>query len=116
MTNKAFDKIMDGLADALAYAEGDDRRGKAHTVVVPAVDVRQARNRLGLSQDKFAATFKISPSTLRKWEQGTRHPRGPAQVLLAVIDREPEAVQRALAAEGIEHETDPLRRPSRRGG
>ncbi len=97
MTAKAFNKIMDGLTDALAYAEGDETRGKAHEVEVPVVDVRAARKKLGLSQNKFAEAFKISPSTLRKWEQGARHPQGPAQVLLAVIDREPEAVRRALA-------------------
>ncbi len=94
---KAFDKIMDGLTDALAYAEGDTKRARAHRVEVPAVDVRAARKALGLSQDKFAAAFRISPSTLRKWEQGQRHPQGPAQVLLRVIEREPEAVKRALA-------------------
>lgn len=97
MASNAFDKIMDGLTDALAYAEGDKSRGKAHAVEVPAVDVRAARKRLGLSQDKFAEAFKINSSTLRKWEQGTRQPRGPARVLLTVIEKEPEAVIRALA-------------------
>jgi len=97
MTGKAFDKIMDGLTDALAYAEGDKSRGKAHQVETPTVDVRAARKKLGLSQDKFAKAFKISSSTLRKWEQGARQPRGPARVLLAVIEKEPEAVKRALA-------------------
>lgn len=96
MAKKAFDRIKDGLADALAYAEGDKTRGKARRVEVPVVDVRAARRKLGLSQDKFAETFRINPSTLRKWEQGTRQPRGPARVLLTVIDREPEAVKRAL--------------------
>ena len=96
MAKTAFDKIMGGLTDALAYAEGDEGRGKAHVVELPAVDVKAARKKLGLSQDKFAAAFKISPSTLRKWEQGTRYPQGPARVLLTVIDREPEAVLRAL--------------------
>lgn len=96
MAKKAFDRIKDGLTDALAYAEGDKTRGKARRVEVPVVDVRAARRKLGLSQDKFAETFRINPSTLRKWEQGTRQPHGPARVLLTVIDREPEAVKRAL--------------------
>jgi putative transcriptional regulator len=97
MAKKAFDRIMDGLTDALAYAEGDGSRGKAHEVEVPTIDVRAARKKLGLSQDKFAEAFRISPSTLRKWEQGTRRPHGPARVLLTVIEKEPEAVRRALA-------------------
>lgn len=97
MTDKAFNKVMDGLDDALAYAEGDRTRGKVHRILVPEIDVRAARKKLGLSQDRFAEVFKISPSTLRKWEQGARRPHGPARVLLTVIDKEPEAVKRALA-------------------
>ena len=93
---KAFDRIMDGLTDALAHAEGDKSRGTDHVVAVPAVDARAARRKLGLPRDRFAAAVKTGPSTLRKCEQGARRPHGPAQVLLAVIEREPEAAPRAL--------------------
>ncbi len=115
MARKAFDKIMDGLTDAMAYAEGDKSRGKAHQVEVPTVDVRAARKTLGLSQDRFAEVFRISPSTLRKWEQGTRRPHGPARVLLRVIEKEPDAVRRALAdASGSDgKEGAPARRKQR---
>ncbi len=57
----------------------------------------RARRKLDLTQAEFAERFGISAATLRKWEQGVRKPQGPARVLLAVIDREPEAVMRALA-------------------
>jgi len=96
MAKKAFDKIMAGLEDAVAYSEGDRSKGGAHRVTVRDVDVAVLRKRLGLSQDKFAAIFGISSRTLRNWEQGVRHPEGPARVLLQVIDVEPEAVMRAL--------------------
>ena len=96
MAKKAFDKIMAGLEDAVAYAEGDRSKGVAHKVMVRDVDVASLRKRLGLSQDKFAAIFGISAKTLRNWEQGIRHPEGPARVLLQVIDVEPELVMRAL--------------------
>ena len=56
------------------------------------------RKRLHLSQARFALTFGMSAATLRDWEQGRRHPEGPAKVLLRVIDKEPEAVLRALHA------------------
>lgn len=97
MTKKAFDEIMAGLEDAIAYAKGNRRRGRAHVVEVPAIDVRAARRKLGMSQDRFARSFGVSAATVRNWEQGRRRPEGPARVLLAVIDREPEAVRRALA-------------------
>jgi len=96
MAKKAFDKIMAGLEDAVAYAEGDRTKGVSHKVTVRDVDVAVLRKKLGLSQDRFAAIFGISSKTVRNWEQGLRHPEGPARVLLQVIDVEPEAVMRAL--------------------
>ncbi|MHB8708823.1 MAG: helix-turn-helix domain-containing protein [Desulfuromonadales bacterium] len=96
MAGKAFEKIMAGMEDALAYAEGDTTRGVAHKIELHEVDVAALRKRLGLSQTRFAATFGFSPKTVRNWEQGLRHPEGPARILLRVIEREPEAVMRAL--------------------
>ena len=40
--------------------------------------------------------FRVSVGTLRGWEQRRRHPQGAALTLLRVMDREPEAVRRAL--------------------
>ena len=60
------------------------------------VDLRELRRRMGLSQASFAARFGFSLGTLRNWERGRRRPDGAAQILLQVIDREPEAVERAL--------------------
>ncbi|NQU60420.1 MAG: helix-turn-helix domain-containing protein [Rhodospirillales bacterium] len=91
---KAFDKIMAGMEDALAFAEGDATRGKARKVEV--VDVKAIREKTGLSQPKFAAVFMISVGTLRGWEQGRRQPEGPAAALLQIIDKEPETAIRAL--------------------
>jgi putative transcriptional regulator len=96
MARIAFEKIMAGLDDALAYAEGDTNRGVTHQVQVADINITQLREKLGLSQDRFAALFGLSSRTVRNWEQGIRHPEGPARTLLQVIDREPEAVMRAL--------------------
>jgi Helix-turn-helix len=64
---------------------------------VPAdIDVRKIRQRLGLSQDEFAAKFALSVGTVREWEQDRRRPEGAARVLLTVIAKEPDAVRRAL--------------------
>lgn len=103
MARIAFEKIMAGLEDALAYADGDASRGTAHQVEVADVDITYLREKLGLSQDRFAALFGLSARTVRNWEQGVRHPEGPARILLQVIDREPEAVMRALhvGAQGL---------------
>ena len=91
--------ILAGLQDALAYAQGDTTRGHAHTVQIPdTVDVKAIRKRLGLTQAAFAQRYGFELSSIRNWEQGRRQPEGPARILLLVIDKEPEAVHRALAS------------------
>lgn len=58
------------------------------------------RRRTGLSQAAFAARYGINLRTLQDWEQGRVQPDGPARAYLLVIDREPRAVERALASAG----------------
>jgi putative transcriptional regulator len=91
--------IIAGLQDALAYAQGDTTCGQAHTVCIPTtIDVKAIRQRLGLTQATFAQRYGFTLSSIRNWEQDRRQPEGAARVLLLVIDKEPEAVQRALAS------------------
>ena len=54
MARIPFENIMAGLEDALAYAAGDSARGTAHEVKVADVDITYLREKLGLSQDRFA--------------------------------------------------------------
>lgn len=90
-------EIIRGLQNAIAYSKGQNRKVRVHSVRVPElVNVRTVRRRIGMSQGEFAAQFGINPATLRNWEQGRRQPEGPARVLLNIIAREPDAVQRAL--------------------
>ena len=56
------------------------------------VNVKRLRERLGLTQEAFAATYRIPVGTLRDWEQGRKNPDAPARAYLTVIDRNPEAV------------------------
>ena len=71
---------------------------RLNQIDVPEVDVKTVRRRLRLSQTEFAARYGFAPASVRNWEQGRRRPDGSARVLLTVIDREPEAVSRALEA------------------
>jgi putative transcriptional regulator len=98
MSKRSFDKIAAGLKDAIAIARGEADRA-SYRVHVPAdVDVGRIRRKLKLSQSEFAARFGIAPGTLRDWEQKRKRPEGPARVLLMVIEREPNAVERAIRA------------------
>ena len=81
------------LADPDAQPLSKARLARARRIS-PAKFIRQ---KLGLSQDQFAATFRIPVGTLRDWEQHRREPDQAARAYLDVIAREPKAVQRALA-------------------
>jgi putative transcriptional regulator len=94
---KAAQKILKNIraTRAAIQTSGVD----AVTVHVPdRIDVKAIRRRLQMSQAAFAAHFAVELRTVQNWEQGQRRPEGPARVLLQVIDREPEAVLRALQA------------------
>lgn len=94
--SRAGDSIRKGLEQAVAYAKGRVSK-KSYRVHVPKhVDVKAIRTKLGMTQQAFAARFGFSINTLRHWEQGRREPEGPTRAYLLVIDRAPNAVQRAL--------------------
>lgn len=56
------------------------------------------RKRMNLSRQKFADRFGLDARALQDWEQGRRVPDRAARVLLTVIDRDPEAVVRAIGS------------------
>jgi putative transcriptional regulator len=62
----------------------------------PLPDVRRIREQLGLTQAGFAQRFGLSQRTVEQWEQGRAVPDRPARVLLAVIERDPRAVERVV--------------------
>lgn len=89
----AFDSVSKGLKEAHAFANGDTSEAKVHEVSVARVDVAKVRQKTGLSQAEFAKSIGVAKGTLLNWEQGRRHPTGPAQVLLALIAQKPSVVQ-----------------------
>ena len=92
---KAFDSIKQGLNEAISHARGEASEVRIYEP--KSVDVAALRRRIGMTQEQFAARFGFSVATLRHWERGDRKPRGPALVLLNVIDRNPAAAMQALS-------------------
>lgn len=93
--SKAFASIKRGLEQAIRHRKGK-RVARLKLHVPPPVDVKAVRERTGLTQEEFAATFAIGLGALRHWERGDRKPRGAALVLLNVIARDPQAVLRSV--------------------
>lgn len=96
---KAGDDIIEGMTQALAHARGEDVPGiRVHKVDLADVDAKAIRKKMKMTQDQMAHTLGVSASGYRKWEQGQRHPNGAALTLLKIMDQEPDAVRRVVAA------------------
>jgi putative transcriptional regulator len=90
MSKKAFDKIAEGLTEALAIARGEKTPARLH--IPPEIDVRAIRSQTGLSQDDFAAAFGFTINQIREWEQGRARPLGGVRAYLIIIERDPKRV------------------------
>lgn len=92
---ETFDNLMQALMEVKAHREGGIELPTIR-VEIEAPDVRAIRKRLKMSQERFAGLFGFSLSTVRAWEQGTSQPDISARHYLRVIDRNPQAVIKAL--------------------
>jgi putative transcriptional regulator len=96
MKNADFERLCESIQQAGEIRKGLRKPSRVFRHAAP--DVKGIRERLGLTQERFAALMGVSSRTLQNWEQGRREPEGPAKALLRVVDREPEAVLHALHA------------------
>lgn len=92
-------RILQSAREALAIAKNELDPAEYAVHVPENIDVREIRQKLGMTQIAFARVFGFKLATLRHWEQRKRIPEGPARAYLTVIDREPETVRRALRDE-----------------
>jgi putative transcriptional regulator len=100
MKRDIFSELTEGFT-----ALEDQRLGKitlrSVTLTEPQVtpsfaaqDVIDIRERLNLSRTVFAYYLHINPRTLENWEQGRARPNAQAAVLLALVGRFPDTVDR----------------------
>jgi putative transcriptional regulator len=97
-----FAELDEGLR-ALA----EERQGKltlrSHAVEIkapPRVSPRQLvalREELQLSRALFAAYLRTNVRTLENWEQGRAKPNAQAALLIRLVERYPDTVQRLAA-------------------
>ena len=94
-----FAEIAEGF-DALA----DERAGKLtlrthEGAVMPAPKIHAEellalRERLHLSRAVFARYLRTNPRTLENWEQGRARPNAQAALLIRLVERYPDTVER----------------------
>jgi putative transcriptional regulator len=91
-------RLENAAKEVAAHLRGEIQLTEYAVHVPDEVDVAALRKRLNLSQAAFARAYGLDLKALQAWEQNRRHPDRTARILLTVIEREPEAVLRALAA------------------
>jgi putative transcriptional regulator len=96
MSRKAFDKIAEGLTEAIAVARGHAQPYALY--VPPEMDVRAIRGKTNMTQDHFASAFGFTVHQIRQWEQARHRPLGANRAYLMVIDQNHEEVLALLGA------------------
>jgi DNA-binding transcriptional regulator YiaG len=108
MDDRSFEELKRSLKEAAAISRGERKasrrvvlNGKAQ-MEQARFDVKNLRERLDLSQSEFAGLLRVSVRTLQNWEQGSRRPTGPAEVLLELVSKSPQIVIESLHLWGRE--------------
>ena len=89
-------ELIESMQQAARHASGAKVRSMRVTVV-ELPDVKAIREKLHMSQQRFAASYRIPLATLKNWEQGRRAPDAPAAAYLLAIRRRPKEVMEAVA-------------------
>jgi putative transcriptional regulator len=83
-------------AGALADPDSQPLTDEDFARLKKIVNVKKLRERLGQTQEVFAATYRIPLGTLRDWEQRRKHPDAPARAYLTIIAQDPERIAALL--------------------
>lgn len=97
-----FAEITEGF-DVLAEERVSKRTLRTHVVSskpmepISAKELMQLRERLHISRAVFADYLCTNVRTLENWEQGRARPNAQATVLIRMVERYPDTVQRLAA-------------------
>jgi putative transcriptional regulator len=94
MTREAIEQAARADPDAQPLNDADFKRMK------PTPQAKIIRRALDLTQEEFAARYRIPLGTLRDWEQGRAEPDQPTRAYLTLIARDPDYVHRTLNKAG----------------
>ena len=87
-----FNDLQEGLNQAIAYEKGKGKAKIKRFVILPVKkytneEIRNIRNKSGMTQTVFANYMGVSKKTVEAWETGRTHPTGPAYRLLDILEQ-----------------------------
>ena len=93
-TSRILDMVHETASDLHRLGVIDKRKMENYIALcIPPVPeytpdaIRSLRERYHISQAVLASVLNTSLSTVQKWEVGDKHPGGPSQKLLNILDR-----------------------------
>ncbi|WP_447651630.1 helix-turn-helix domain-containing protein [Pseudomonas abietaniphila] len=97
-----FAEMMQGIEEMAAHREGkitlrSDTYERKPAPDVSAQEIVALRERLHMSQNVFARRIRTSASTLRNWEQEKSKPNAQAALLIKLVEKFPDMVERLNA-------------------
>jgi putative transcriptional regulator len=97
-----YESIMQGLAETANYQQGKITARKMKLTIKPVAtfntdDIKQIRQKTGLSQVVFADSLGVSPKTVEAWENGRNKPEGASRRLLEIVRDDPDFLNRFQA-------------------
>ena len=95
--SKLGKKLIAAAHESVAIARGEVDASTYRLHIPTEIDVKAMRQKLGMTQEAFALRFGLTLASVRDWEQSRNAPTGPVRAYLRVIEKEPEAVECALA-------------------
>jgi putative transcriptional regulator len=98
--SRVGDDLVEAFQELAAYLRGEIEveSYQAPDAWLTPNRIKEIRRKVARSTKEFERKFRIPARTMEAYEQGRRRPDAAMETLLRVIDREPAAVERALAA------------------
>ncbi len=102
---RLFQELTSGVQAIRAHREGRITLRSHHVerIAVPAIDaafIRETREALHMSRRVFAFRIGVNPRTLERWEQGRSKPNEQAAVLLWLVRKYPDTLDRLKSLGG----------------
>ena len=89
------ESLMEAMQEALDHSAGKLELRTSRLSINPvretisADEIRDTREKLGMSQGIFAMTMGVSRKTVESWETGRYNPDGAARRLISILQADP---------------------------
>lgn len=102
MKRDLFSELKEGLGGLEAARKGKITLREHVVEIKPAIKITpeelfSLREKLHLSRTVFARYLRTNERTLENWEQGRASPNAQAAVLIRMVERYPDTVERLTA-------------------